>query len=376
LHKLLVLLLQIVFLMSEKLNIAIVFGGKSPEHEVSIISARNIYHAIDKEKFEIQLIGISPNGQWFLENNANLQDKNCVIGKDNETLCVQFGNPEKAFFNIANKTYLPKVDAAFLITHGPNGEDGSLQGIFVHLDIPFVGPSVLSSAVSMDKDFTKRILRDSGIGHAKGVTIYKQDRYNTNYETLKVELGDVMFVKPCNMGSSVGVSKVTNKEEFENALDEAFIFDRKVLIEKGVVGREIECAVLGNENAEASTVGEIVMNYGIYDFDNKYINDAAAQLHIPAKGLTTAQMDKIRNTALAAYKALDIEGLSRIDVFLTEDDEVIINEPNTLPGFTSVSMYPKLWETSGLPYSDLIEKLIDLAIQRHQRETQLKRTRL
>ncbi|MCB0513016.1 MAG: D-alanine--D-alanine ligase A, partial [Bacteroidetes bacterium] len=137
-----------------------------------------------------------------------------------------------------------------------------------------------------------------------------------------------------------------------------------------------ECAVLGNENAKASTVGEIVMNYGIYDFDNKYINDAAAQLHIPAKGLTTAQMDKIRNTALAAYKALDIEGLSRIDVFLTEDDEVIINEPNTLPGFTSVSMYPKLWETSGLPYSDLIEKLIDLAIQRHQRETQLKRTRL
>lgn len=362
--------------MSEKLNVAIVFGGKSPEHEVSIISARNIYNAINKERFEVQLIGISQNGIWFLENEQNLQDKNCIVGKNNQKLSVQFGNPEEAFYDISNQKYLQKLDAAFLITHGPNGEDGSLQGVFIHLDIPFVGPSVLSSSICMDKDFTKRILRDAGIGHAKGITLYKEDRNNINYDEITAELGSVLFVKPCNMGSSVGVNKATNKTEFEQAIDEAFIFDRKVLVEKGVVGREIECAVLGNEFPEASTVGEIVMNYGIYDFENKYVNDKAAQLNIPAKDLSDKQIEKIRTAAIAAYKALGIEGLSRVDVFLTEDDDVIINEPNTLPGFTAISMYPKLWENTNLAYPNLIEKLIDLAIKRHNRDQQLKRTRL
>jgi D-alanine-D-alanine ligase len=362
--------------MSKKLNVAIVFGGKSPEHEVSIISARNIYHAINKEKFEVWLIGISQDGVWFLENEQHLQDKNCVIGRDKQNLSMQFGNPEKAFYNIENQLYLPKLDAAFLITHGPNGEDGSLQGIFMHLDIPFVGPGVLSSAVCMDKDFTKRILRDAGIGHAKGITLYKQDRNSIDYEQIKSELGETLFVKPCNMGSSVGVSKATNRAEFERAINEAFIFDRKILVEKGITGREIECAVLGNELPQASAVGEIIMNYGIYDFDNKYINSEAAQLHIPALNLTDEQTEKIRTTAIAAYKALGIEGMSRIDVFITDNDEVIINEPNTLPGFTAVSMYPKLWEKAGLPYPDLIEKLIDLAIKRHERDRQIKKDRL
>lgn len=362
--------------MSEKLNVAIVFGGKSPEHEVSIISARNIFNAIDKNKFNVSLIGISIKGEWFEENESNLQDKNCVIGKDNHSLAIQFGNPQKAFLNTTTNQYLPKLDAAFLITHGPNGEDGSLQGVFIHLDIPFVGPSVLSSAVCMDKDFTKRILRDAGIGHAKGITLYKHHQDQINYNNIVKELGEVMFIKPCNMGSSVGVSKVTNEAEFFKALNEAFIFDNKILVEKGVVGREIECAVLGNELPEASTVGEIIMNFGIYDFDNKYLNDKAAQLHIPATNLSNEQIDKIRTTALAAYKALGIEGLSRIDVFLTDDNEVIINEPNTLPGFTSVSMYPKLWENTNLSYPNLIEKLIDLAIQRHKRDNTLQRTRL
>jgi D-alanine-D-alanine ligase len=359
-----------------KIHIAIIFGGKSPEHEVSIISARNIFNAINKNKYLISLIGIASDGQWYLENEENLQDKNCIIGKDKQSISVSFGNPEKAIYIINQNRFLDKIDAIFPITHGPNGEDGSLQGVFIHLDIPFVGPGVLASAVSMDKDFTKKILRDAGIGHAKGMTIYKHQLPSINYSDISATLGSTLFIKPCNMGSSVGVSKVDSPATFNQALAEAFKFDNKVLVESGVLGREIECAVLGNELAEASTVGEIIMNFGIYDFDNKYLNEAAAQLHIPAQNLTDLQIEKIRNTAIKAYQALGIEGLSRIDVFLTDDDEVIVNEPNTLPGFTAVSMYPKLWEKSGLAYDLLIEKLIDLAIARHQRDANLKRNRI
>lgn len=358
-----------------KKHIAIIFGGKSPEHEVSIISARNIYNAINKQKFDVTLIGIAKNGQWFLENEENLVLEDCTIGKDKQLISVLFGNSTHAIYNISKQAYLPKLDAVFPITHGPNGEDGSLQGILLHLDVPFVGPSVLSSAVCMDKDYTKKILRDAGIGHAKGITLYKHQQQEVKYQNIVDDLGTILFIKPCNMGSSVGVTKATNEQEFNDALKNAFQFDNKILIEKGIVGREIECAVLGNETPEASTVGEIIMNFGIYDFENKYVNEAAAQLHIPAQNLTDTQTEKIKQTAIKAYQALGIEGLSRIDVFLTKDDEVIVNEPNTLPGFTSVSMYPKLWEKTGLAYSDLIEKLIDLAIQRHQRDSQLKRER-
>ena len=356
-------------------KIGLVFGGKSPEHEVSIISARNIYNAIDKSKFKVELIGINQNGQWFLETETNLQDKNCRIGHSGVQLAVVFGNEQNQFIRLDNQVYLDKLDAIFPITHGPNGEDGTLQGIFVQLNIPFVGPGVLGSAVAMDKDFTKRILRDAGIGHAKGITFFKHELNTVSYQNTKKELGEVMFVKPCNMGSSVGVSKVTNEVEFHKALQEAFKFDTKVLVEKAVFGRELECAVLGNELIEASTVGEIIMEKGFYDFENKYVNNNK-KIFIPAPNISEEQLKKIQQTARKAYYALGLEGLSRIDVFLTEEEEVIVNEPNTLPGFTAISMYPKLWEASGLKYADLIEKLIELAIYRHQKENQLQRTRL
>lgn len=358
-----------------QLHIALLFGGKSPEHEVSIISARNIFNAIDKTKYKVTLIGIAQDGKWYLEQEDNLQDKQCVIGKNNIAIAVLFSS-ENSFIRLDNQTYLQKIDAIFPITHGPNGEDGSLQGVFLHLDIPFVGPSVLASAVAMDKDFTKRILRDAGIGHAKGITLHKHQQALIDYNEIVTELGSTLFIKPCNMGSSVGVSKANNETEFREAITNAFNFDNKILVEQAVIGREIECAVLGNEIVEASTVGEIIMNYGIYDFDNKYLNDAAAQLHIPAKNLSQEQIEKIKTTAIKAYQALGIEGMSRVDVFLTNDNEVIINEPNTLPGFTSISMYPKLWENSGLSYGKLIEKLIDLAIERHKRDKQLQRNRI
>ena len=358
-----------------KLKIGLVFGGKSPEHEVSIISARNIYNAIDKSKFDVTLIGIAQNGQWFLEQEENLQDVACVIGKHNIQLATVFGNKTNKIIRLDNQAFLTDLDALFPITHGPNGEDGTLQGVFLQLDIPFVGPSVLGSAVAMDKDFTKRILRDAGIGHAKGITFYKHEIDNISFDETAKELGTTLFIKPCNMGSSVGVSRATNEAEFKNAIEEAFKFDNKVLVEQAVIGRELECAVLGNEFIEASTVGEIVMQKGFYDFENKYKNDNAI-ITIPANDLSENQLTKIKETARKAYHALALEGMSRVDVFLTDNDDVIVNEPNTLPGFTSISMYPKLWENSGLKYADLIEKLIHLAIQRHQRDTNLQRVRI
>ena len=356
-------------------KIGLVFGGKSPEHEISIISARNIFNAINKEQYEITLIGIAQDGKWYLEQAHNLQDKNCIIGKSGVQLAVVFGNAERQIMRLDNQTYLDHFDAIFPITHGPNGEDGTLQGVFMQLNIPFVGPGVLGSAVAMDKDFTKRILRDAGIGHAKGITFYKHEINKISYSQTVEELGTILFVKPCNMGSSVGVTKATDEVEFIAALEEAFKFDTKVLVEKAIIGRELECAVLGNECIEASTVGEIVMEKGFYNFENKYVNDNA-KIYIPAPNITEAQLKKIQETARKAYQVLGLQGLTRIDVFLTEKDEVIINEPNTLPGFTSVSMYPKLWEASGLKYADLIEKLIDLAIARFNTEKTLQRVRL
>ncbi|HMX60892.1 MAG TPA: D-alanine--D-alanine ligase [Chitinophagales bacterium] len=359
----------------QKRKIGLVFGGKSPEHEISIISARNIYNAINKEKFEVILIGIAQDGKWYLEDALNLQDEKCVIGKSGMQLAVVFGNEQHKLIRLDNQQYISDVEAVFPITHGPNGEDGTLQGIFLQLDIPFVGPSVLGSAVAMDKDFTKRILRDAGIGHAKGITIYKHQIDNISYDAIVAELGNTLYIKPCNMGSSVGVSKATNEADFKKSIAEAFKFDHKVLVEKAIIGRELECAVLGNEIIETSTVGEIVLEKGFYDFENKYKNDNA-KIYIPAPNISAVQLEKIQSTARDAYQALGLEGLSRVDVFLTDNDEVIINEPNTLPGFTSISMYPKLWESSGLKYTDLIEKLIELSIERATREKQLQRVRL
>ncbi|MFN8237536.1 MAG: D-alanine--D-alanine ligase family protein [Chitinophagales bacterium] len=358
-----------------KQRIGLVFGGKSPEHEVSILSARNIYKAINKDKFDVELIGISQNGQWYLESETNLLSEQTVIGKEGIPLAVIFGNTKSNFMRLDTHVFMEEIDVIFPITHGPNGEDGTLQGVFTQLNIPFAGPGVLGSAVAMDKDFTKRILRDAGIGHAKGITFYQHEKDNISYAATIQELGSVLFIKPCNMGSSVGVSRATNEAEFYNALEEAFKFDTKVLAEQAVHGRELECAVLGNELIETSTVGEIVMEKGFYDFENKYVNDNA-KIYIPAPDISDAQLQKIRETARKAYHALGLEGLSRIDVFLTEKDEVVVNEPNTLPGFTSISMYPKLWEASGLQYSDLIEKLIQLAISRHQRDSNLQRIRV
>ena len=357
-------------------RIILLFGGKSPEHEISIVSAKNIYNAIDKSKIEVLLIGISKNGTWFLETATNLQSQDFVIGERGKKIALIPGHTDDKFLLIDEKISLGKVDAVFPITHGPNGEDGTLQGLLCQLDLPFVGPGVLGSAMAMDKDICKRIVQGAGIKTAPWIVIYKHEMERVNYNDITLKLGNTLFIKPANMGSSIGVTKSIDESSFYMALEQAFLFDTKVLVEQGIVGREIECAVMGNEFPEASCVGEVVMNKGIYDFESKYKSADAAQLFIPAKDLNGTAIEKIRNTCLAVYKSLGLEGMSRVDVFLTPAGEVYLNEPNTLPGFTSISMYPKLWGESGLPYSDLIEKLINLAIERFERDNKIKRERI
>ena len=362
-----------IFIAMKK-NIAIIFGGKSPEHEVSVISARNIYNAIDKSLFSCQLIGISSMGIWYLEMPEDLAADGFVIGQSGYALALAPGS-NTPIIRLDNHEPIPHLDAVFPITHGPNGEDGSLQGVLKHLGLAYVGPDVLGSAVAMDKDVCKRLFMEAGIGCAEGIVLYRHEKYEIDYQKIITELGIPLFVKPCNMGSSIGVSKAEDIAQLHDAVDEAFKYDTKILIEKAVIGRELECAVLGNEHPQASGVGEVRVNEGFYDFETKYVNDDA-QLDIPALRISDEDLQRIRATAIHAYRTLGLEGLTRVDVFLTPDHRVIVNEVNTLPGFTNISMYPKLWQNSGIDYSHLISKLIELAIARQQRTLSLKTSRL
>ena len=273
--------------------------------------------------------------------------------------------------NINSGKKIDSVDVVLPVLHGSYGEDGTIQGLLKLLNIPFVGCSVLGSAMGMDKDVAKRLWRDAGIAVAKWKCVTKNDLADLNFESVKKELGLPMFVKPANAGSSVGVSKVTSAEEFKAALDEAFLFDRKVLIEEGIKGREIEVAVLGNENVIASVPGEVIPQDSFYSYKAKYIDEKGALLSAPAQ-LSDGEIKNVQAQAIKAFKVLCCEGLSRVDFFLKENGEFILNEINTLPGFTSISMYPKLWQLTGIEYPELIDRLISLAIERHTEETQLK----
>lgn len=361
----------------QRKNIGIIFGGKSTEHEVSLQSARNIVDAIDREKFDVTLIGIDKNGIWHLNESTHF-----LLNSDNPSLIalhqsgrnIAFipGKNEKQIIEFQNKT-LSQLDVIFPIVHGTLGEDGSLQGLLRMVNLPFVGSQVLSSAMCMDKDITKRLLRDAGLNITPFIKLTKKNRKNISFEIASAQLGCPLFVKPANQGSSVGVSKVTTQDEFETALDTAFNYDHKVLIETGIDGREIECAVIGNTEPFASVCGEIELEGSFYSYDTKYINDKGAKVTIPAN-MPDEISQKIRSISIKAYEVLECTGLARVDVFLTKDGDVFINEINTLPGFTNISMFPKLWEASGLNYSDLITRLIELAIEHHENEAQLQNT--
>lgn len=360
--------------MPTNLTVALLCGGVSPEHEVSMNSARNIYKAIDKSKWQVEVIGVARDGTWRHLPEAEFLKLKSVEGTEGRLLALAPGAERVFFYPSGNFVFL-KIDVVFPIIHGPFGEDGTLQGLLQVLGLPFVGPDALGSAVGMDKDFTKRILRDAGIPNAPWVTLLKHE--TPDYQSIANELGFPMFVKPANMGSSVGVSRADDLASLKTAVELAFRFDKKILVEQGIQGREIETAVLGNmENLQVSGVGEIVMEHGFYDYESKYISADAAKVVVPAEGISEQDVANIRQTALRAFQALGLEGLARMDVFLTDDGEVFVNEPNTLPGFTNISMYPKLWGAAGLAYSDLIDRLLELAIERHERDGKLQRTRV
>lgn len=361
-----------------KVKVGIVFGGKSTEHEVSLQSAKNIVKAIDSNKFEVSLLGIDKQGQWHLYDSTHFLDNaddpaHIALIPSTKSIQLPAAQNKQIAILEQNGSQLTKLDVIFPIVHGHLGEDGALQGLLRTLDIPFVGAGVLGSAVCMDKDVTKRLLRDAGLQVAPFVTLTRSNRHQYDFTSVSRLLGTPLFIKPANLGSSVGVSKVHNQEEYQQALDLGFSFDHKVLVESAIIGREIECAVLGNDQPQASVCGEIILSDEFYAYDTKYIDDDGAKVMVPAL-ISQEVNDKIRQIALKTFQTLDCLGMARVDVFLTADEQVIINEVNTLPGFTNISMYPKLWQASGLSYTDLISRLIELALDRHAQDQALQST--
>ena len=360
--------------MKKKIKVGIIFGGKSAEHEVSLRSAKNVIEAIDKDKYDPILIGIDKKGKWLLGGDSKflLNSGNSKLIKlnsrtsQNIALIPQGGG---RIVGLGTHQSDKSIDVAFPILHGPFGEDGTMQGLLKLANIPFVGASVLGSAVGMDKDVMKRLLRDAEIPIGKFLTI--KEKNIPTYEEVIQNLGLPFFVKPANMGSSVGVDKVSKKKDFDKAVREAFKYDRKILIEENIAGREIECSVLGNDDPIASVPGEVISDHDFYSYEAKYIDEHGAVLKIPAK-LSTGIVKKVQALAIKTFKTLACEGLGRVDFFLKKNGDVLVNEINTIPGFTSISMYPKLWEASGISYTELIDRLIQLALERFEKEQKLK----
>jgi D-alanine-D-alanine ligase len=362
--------------MERKIRVGVIFGGKSAEHEVSLQSARNIIEALDRNKYEVVLIGIDKDGRWYLIQDSgyllNENDPRLIrLADTNEEVGLIPGERSNQLINISKHQSIGKIDVIFPVLHGPYGEDGIVQGLLRLANIPFVGADVLGSAIGMDKDVMKRLFRDAGIPTAKFLVFNRSSISAIDFDEVKNQLGSPVFIKPANLGSSVAISKVKSKDELDEAVKLAFEYDNKILIEEYIEGREIECSVLGNEEPLASLPGEILPQHEFYSYEAKYIDEKGAILEIPVK-LPKDVTEQIQVYAIKAFKVLCCEGMARVDIFLKDDNEVFVNEINTIPGFTQISMYPKLWEASGLSYSELIDRLIQLAIERFEREQRLK----
>jgi D-alanine-D-alanine ligase len=385
----------------EKLRVGILFGGRSGEHEVSLLSAASVLNAIDKEKYDVVPIGITKDGRWLTAEHAEhllqgklmLEPRNLRAGDPETTSSAavlargesvvvppepvhrQSGlvpfQTDAAMMRRASDRAI-NVDVIFPVLHGTFGEDGTIQGLLELADIPYVGAGVLGSAAGMDKDIMKSLFIAAGIPIVKHVTLLRSmwEKEPKKVAKLVGKLKYPVFVKPANLGSSVGISKAHNRKELGPAIEEAAKFDRKIVIEQGVGGakekaREIECSVLGNDEPAASVPGEIVPGKEFYDYTAKYV-DEGSQLIIPAK-LSKSETKKVQDLAIAAFKAVDCSGLARVDFLMDpKTRKIYLNEINTMPGFTAISMYPKLWAASGLAYADLIDRLIQLGIERHE----------
>jgi len=356
----------------KKLRVGILFGGKSGEHEISLRSARSILEAIDRKKYDVVELGINKQGKWL--DGAQAQKLLGVSGTPTPIGSVSL------VVAAANPTAGTGLDVVFPVLHGTFGEDGTIQGLLELADIPYVGSGVLGSSAGMDKDAMKRMFFAAGLPQTPHVTLLRSEWKTDAKKCMKLiekVLAYPLFVKPANLGSSVGISKVKSRADLAPAMDLAASFDRKIVIEQGVGGpgvkpRELEVAVLGNDTPEASVVGEIVPAKEFYDYEAKYeLNGADESVSIIPAKLSAADAKKIRSMAIAAFRACDCAGLARVDFLMApkrdgKGTEIVLNEINTMPGFTSISMYPKLWQASGLPYKGLIDRLIELAIERHK----------
>ncbi len=347
--------------MAEKKKVAILYGGKSVEHGVSINSARNIFEYINKDLFEPIAIGITTKGKWFLTSGV---DKNIESG---QALSLAL-NPANPVFKIEGSNQAFSTDIIFPVLHGTDGEDGSIQGLIKALDIPMVGTGVLGSSVSMSKIVSKRLLENAGLPVTKFLTYTFSEKEKLNFKTIADTVGLPFMVKAASLGSSVGVSKVSSENDFDKAVDEAFRYDNALLVEEFVKGREIECAILGNEPPRASDPGEIVISgqYDFYTFDAKYVDGDAVKIEVPAK-LDSSIIEKVKDVSVRAYQTLHCEDFSRVDLFVTADGKVYVNEINTIPGFTNSSMYPMMWKQHGISFPDLITELIKLATTRFEK---------
>jgi D-alanine-D-alanine ligase len=360
--------------MKRKLRVGILFGGQSAEHEISLISARNIAAAIDRRKYQIVAIAIDKRGHWFLDERASFLsggESEVKLNRSLSAVAVVPGEPGKPLVRISPSRAVTSVDVVFPVLHGPFGEDGTVQGLLKLTHVPFVGAGVLGSAVGMDKDVMKRLLRDANIPLAEFLVFEKHSAKQIDFAGVKRTLGLPVFVKPANLGSSVGISKVNNRQQFAPALTEAFRYDNKILVEENIGGREIECSVLGNDQPIASLPGEITTAHNFYSYEAKYVDESGARLLIPAP-LPSRLVKTIQELAVKTFKVLCCAGMGRVDFFLRNDREIFVNEINTIPGFTKISMYPKLWEASGISYSDLIDRLIRLALERSRQEKNLR----
>jgi len=351
------------------LKVALIFGGRSSEHEVSIRSARSIYAGLKGNGHDVIPFGIARNGFWLPpEESKNILEDEGIIAAES----AGKGSALSTFINMVEEQgATKKIDTVFPVVHGTCGEDGALQGLLKVLNVPFVAPDVLGSAICMDKDVAKRLLLAAGIDCAPFVCVRAHEISKTNPKEIVKNLNLPLFVKPANQGSSVGISKVSKEEELLPAIKYAANFDKKIIVEKFIKGREIECSVMGNENPEASNPGEILPGEEFYSYEAKYSSESKTKTKNSAD-MAASIKERIRELAIKSYQVLECEGMARVDFFVEESGRIWLNEINTIPGFTSISMYPKMWEASGVNFSTLLDKLIHFAIERHTRDNNLK----
>lgn len=341
-----------------KIKVALLFGGRSAEHEISLLSASAIYNNLDKKKYDILSIYLTKRGEWKVVESPLL------------SITALNGGPSFPFLPWCSKTNSPVIDADiyFPVLHGPYGEDGTIQGYLEIADVPFAGASVMESAIAMDKAMTKTILKAKNLPVVKHIVILERDwqkHKRTSLDQIKKELSLPIFTKPACLGSSIGITKIKNPEEIEAAVEDAFRYEKKILVEQGVEGRELECSVLGNENPQASLPGELIPFREFYDYQDKYI-EGKTRFSIPAQ-LSPGQTEEIQRFSIEAFKAIGCIGMARVDFLMDgRTENIFLSELNTIPGFTEISMYPKLWEVSGLPFPQLLDKLIQLGFERHK----------